>query len=1005
MEILGSAPYVRNFLDAVASAARSAAAAAPLPSEEWSCMAPESVCTDAVCAATQSPTSVASAEGFAERLLETKNALVAADSTLSSEALCSIVDAVRVPTEELAAFVAAQEVGVSSGGIACERLLTLAGLLRHATRPAAEHGAYRLATSVAASLAATHSGIDLDSIAETGTVDQYERAMTEHRRLWLERFQNLDVRRELQVGAFEERAVATKLLAAHGGTVTADGLAANTLLREVEESSAALAAWRSSVDGGFADFESEMEEKHARFERELDNANANAHIYELSLVAAAESYAHCKMRAFQLKAQRDLRVTRMADARAAKAAADAAASALASRLSATALGSAVDVGIFARCEAIVNAGVLAVVRAQADDTSVPASVDEDIVAMHAELWTDLERDRLTLSQSREAEFASIASLRGERTLLLQKRDPHKARLVEAQIDAIERSLCDTGGQVMELREIARAVDMAAVPAYLARGWAHEGSDDTPVRHPAFAVQVAMLADCADLDWQTMCSTMMGDPALSLPVRAAVAAADDATSLCEGLARVIGTATPLDAAALVGATPPSIAVTAPFTHAEAREEDARRRALRDEKIEARRIAAIDAACLCARAAAAGAFAAVGGSVAALNAPRVDAMRAACLCAKRAAATARYMIAGVEATLAVALEQVRNAHASAAAQETRAAGASARASDILLEPRVLPVKIVKWATSELDSAYTATNMLAGTHCWVTDGVCENETAAFVVSVEAGSTVARFEVASYCARPYCEMGVEELFEGGRTGRALLPMASYGEREGDSNFPHNYTPRAVDIETDAKLFKVTTRQSYEDGGYAGVAILRVYGFPSPPSPGPIRATIVSCATSSSFGYTVEAMLEGSRVWVTEEMPADQTESVVVSIPDGARVESFTVASFRAEGNMQMCVEEVKGGGSVVGRVLVPMMHYGTLKGHASERARYTPTILSVATTATRFRISVRHRKVAGATPVARAAGVAVFQITGLQHMQTKRRASRGTILAMAVADVHGEI
>jgi hypothetical protein len=302
-----------------------------------------------------------------------------------------------------------------------------------------------------------------------------------------------------------------------------------------------------------------------------------------------------------------------------------------------------------------------------------------------------------------------------------------------------------------------------------------------------------------------------------------------------------------------------------------------------------------------------------------------------------------------------------------------------------------------------------MLAGTHCWVTDGVDENETASFIIGVEAGCTVASFEVASYCARPYCEMGVEELFEDGRAGCALLPMACYGEREGDSNFPHNYTPRAVEVETESQLFKVTTRQSYEDGGYAGVAILRVYGFPPPPTPGPIHASTASGATSESpFGYTAEAMLDGSRVWCTEKIPADRVESVVVSIPDGTRVESFTVASFRAEGNMQMCVEEVEGD-SVVGRALVPMAHYGTLEGPWTDRSRYTPTVLRVATTATRFKISVRHRAGDGA-----AAGVAVFEVTGiapppwlaaLQHLRTKRRASRGTVVAMAAADVHGEL
>ena len=100
--------------------------------------------------------------------------------------------------------------------------------------------------------------------------------------------------------------------------------------------------------------------------------------------------------------------------------------------------------------------------------------------------------------------------------------------------------------------------------------------------------------------------------------------------------------------------------------------------------------------------------------------------------------------------------------------------------------------------------------------------------------------------------------------------------------------------------------------------------------------------------------MLAGRSMWCTKIMPAHQVESVVLGVAAGSRVTSFDVASLDSSSEYQMCVEEVAADGTV-GATLVAWKHYGTHSG-GYKPSNYTPATIAVETTATRFKVSVRH-------------------------------------------------
>ena len=140
------------------------------------------------------------------------------------------------------------------------------------------------------------------------------------------------------------------------------------------------------------------------------------------------------------------------------------------------------------------------------------------------------------------------------------------------------------------------------------------------------------------------------------------------------------------------------------------------------------------------------------------------------------------------------------------------------------------------------------------------------------------------------------------------------------------------------------------------------------------LAVEIVNPPTSECSNYTAANMLAGRRGWLTKVMPAHQVESVVLGVAAGSRVTSFDVASNVSMSGFQMCVEEVAADGAV-GATLIAWDHYGTFSGVGDgyKPSNYTPATIAVETTATRFKVSVRH------TRSYSAAGLAIFHATGV--------------------------
>ena len=140
------------------------------------------------------------------------------------------------------------------------------------------------------------------------------------------------------------------------------------------------------------------------------------------------------------------------------------------------------------------------------------------------------------------------------------------------------------------------------------------------------------------------------------------------------------------------------------------------------------------------------------------------------------------------------------------------------------------------------------------------------------------------------------------------------------------------------------------------------------------LAVEIVTWPTSEvSSNYSATKMLAGRKVWCAKVMPAHQVESVVLGVAAGSRVTSFDVASLCSTSEQQMCVEEVAADGTV-GATLIAWNQFGTYSGDYSKLSDYTPVTIAVETTATRFKVSVRHT-----VGYMYNAGVVLFRATGV--------------------------
>ena len=143
----------------------------------------------------------------------------------------------------------------------------------------------------------------------------------------------------------------------------------------------------------------------------------------------------------------------------------------------------------------------------------------------------------------------------------------------------------------------------------------------------------------------------------------------------------------------------------------------------------------------------------------------------------------------------------------------------------KPVELEVEIVTPPTSEFDSNYTATNMLAGRKAWCTKWIPAHQAESVVLGVADGSRVTSFEVASHWSMPTCQMRVEEVAADGNAGASLLPWNHYGTLSGVTYKPSEHTPVTIAVETTATRFKVSVRHTFSSSQHPGVAIFRATG------------------------------------------------------------------------------------------------------------------------------------------------------------------------------------
>jgi hypothetical protein len=165
----------------------------------------------------------------------------------------------------------------------------------------------------------------------------------------------------------------------------------------------------------------------------------------------------------------------------------------------------------------------------------------------------------------------------------------------------------------------------------------------------------------------------------------------------------------------------------------------------------------------------------------------------------------------------------------------------------------------------------------------------------------------------------------------------------------------------------------------------------------------IASAATSLSLQLdaTVETMLAGTRVWLTDKIPQHQEESTELKVPDGSVVTGFNIASFYAPGrwqrpltqSSQMRIDEVGVDGSI-GKELFGWNHCGYTAPalRHGDPWGYAPKTVVVTTTSTRFKVSVRHTDIRSnneSNGGGCSAGVAIFRAVGTAAQGTEPEVS----------------
>ena len=449
-----------------------------------------------------------------------------------------------------------------------------------------------------ATIDAQLDAIDLAAAAD-GSPEAYEVKLAEHLSLLVRRFDAVEGKRAI-LGSAKARGNAPFDMLSGSGAIA----------RDIEADSAAVAAFGARVDSCLQTLQLDSEVSDtawAAWRAECGEAEGSAvaavQIAEAT-VAAKRRAAHDALRALS-GAEHDAANARsgVMKFRARKASDEATrkaivanAKVLEARLEQAKHVSAREAETLRCCEAIVAGGTELVRTVHAERVQRvlerEAHFDDEQVTMHRKVWGLLEKMRVNCARNIADDEREIELLRAKQRSALERHNVKKAKRFEQQRLELEAELAPEAAKEAALRAQARAVDIAAAPAYLALA---ERGD--PREHPAFRVQAEIVVEHEEIDMAEFDIKLAENPLLRAALGGIVSSGGgggggsgvlsvrSVQDLCQRCLAFDGVTTD-DVVALRSAVPPTLCVSAPATV-----DDARLEILRRERIQMQRVTVV------------------------------------------------------------------------------------------------------------------------------------------------------------------------------------------------------------------------------------------------------------------------------------------------------------------------------------------------------------------------------------------------------------------------------
>ena len=449
-----------------------------------------------------------------------------------------------------------------------------------------------------ATIDAQLDAIDLAAAAD-GSPEAYEVKLAEHLSLLVRRFVAVEGKRAI-LGSAKARGNAPFDMLSGSGAIA----------RDIEADSAAVAAFGARVDSCLQTLQRDSKVSDAAWaawRAECGEAEGSAvaavEIAEAT-VAAKRRAAHDALRALS-GAEHDAANARsgVMKFRARKASDEATrkaivanAKVLEARLEQAKHVSAREAETLRCCEAIVAGGTELVRTVHAERVQRvlerEAHFDDEQVTMHRKVWGLLEKMRVNCARNIADDEREIELLRAKQRSALERHNVKKAKRFEQQRLELEAELAPEAAKEAALRAQARAVDIAAAPAYLALA---ERGD--PREHPAFRVQAEIVVEHEEIDMAEFDIKLAENPLLRAALGgiassgggggggSGVLSVRSVQDLCQRCLAFDGVTTD-DVVALRSAVPPTLCVSAPATV-----DDARLEILRRERIQMQRVTVV------------------------------------------------------------------------------------------------------------------------------------------------------------------------------------------------------------------------------------------------------------------------------------------------------------------------------------------------------------------------------------------------------------------------------